>query len=362
MFSGQQEAAIKAVKSWMSDKDQQVFRLFGYAGTGKTTLARTFAREVKGNTLFCAFTGKAALMMRKKGCPGASTIHSLIYLVDEASPEWQPKWQLNPASEANNAKLIVVDECSMVDEALARDLLSFGKKILVLGDPAQLPPVKGAGFFIDAEPDVMLTEVHRQAAENPIIAMSMAVRSGERLEIGRYGDSKVIRRSDVDAEQILAADQVLVGVNRTRKSYNTRIRELKGHGPGPQQGDKLVCLKNDKEKKLLNGGLWQIEKIAGRTKIGTKLLISSEDHVERKPTKVLVRNEFFSGTEEGLSWEDLRGTDQFCYGYALTVHKSQGSQWNDVVVFDESHAFREHQSNHLYTAITRAAERVTVVV
>ena len=57
----------------------------------------------------------------------------------------------------------------MVDEDLGRDLLSFGKPVLVLGDPAQLPPVKGGGFFTEAEPDVMLTEVHRQAADNPII-------------------------------------------------------------------------------------------------------------------------------------------------------------------------------------------------
>ena len=101
-------------------------------------------------------------------------------------------------------------------------------KILVLGDPAQLPPVKGGGFFTEAEPDIMLSEVHRQARDNPIVHMSMVIREGGDLERGTYGDSRIISRREIDADSILAADQVLVGTNRTRRLYNGRIRELKG--------------------------------------------------------------------------------------------------------------------------------------
>ena len=186
VWSTEQDRALSAVAAWLKEPRAQVFRLFGYAGTGKTTLARHLAESVDGEVAFGAFTGKAALVMRSKGCKDARTIHSLIYRAKEVESE-EPSFELNEDSEAANAALIVIDECSMVDEEFGRDLLSFGKKVLVLGDPAQLPPVKGGGYFTEAEPDVMLTEVHRQAADDPIIRLSMIVREGRRLEYGVYG-------------------------------------------------------------------------------------------------------------------------------------------------------------------------------
>ncbi len=135
--------------------------------------------------------------MRAKGCKDARTIHGLIYRPKSMEDE-EPSFVLNEDSAAAKASLIVVDECSMVDAELGRDLLSFSKKVLVLGDPAQLPPVKGGGFFTEAEPDIMLTEVHRQAADDPIIRMSMLVRDGGRVSRGAYGRSRVIGRDEVD--------------------------------------------------------------------------------------------------------------------------------------------------------------------
>ena len=78
----------------------------------------------------------------------------------------------------------------MVDAELGRDLMSFGVPVLVLGDPAQLPPIQGGGFFTEAEPDMMLTEVHRQAEDNPIIRLSMDIRAGRDLDLGRYGETE----------------------------------------------------------------------------------------------------------------------------------------------------------------------------
>lgn len=258
-WSPQQDAALTAVADWLKVGSPQLFRLFGYAGTGKTTLARHIAEGVDGTVVFAAFTGKAALVLRNKGCEGAQTIHSLIYRsrgVDEESPTFV----LNRESTAAKAKLIIIDECSMVDEDLGRDLLSFGTPVLVLGDPAQLPPVKGGGFFTEVEPDVMLTEVHRQAADNPIVRMSMIVREGGRLEIGDYGASRIIRRAEITPEVVLSADQVLVGLNKTRRQYNARMRQLMGHVANvPAVGEKLVCLRNDKSKGLLNGGAWIVQ-------------------------------------------------------------------------------------------------------
>jgi exodeoxyribonuclease-5 len=151
---------------------KQVFRLFGYAGTGKTTLAKELAKTVKGRVLYATFTGKASLVLRKKGCEDASTIHSLIYKVEVCEKTGEASFILNRDSDLADAALLIVDEVSMVGR-IWRRTCSASTKILVLGDPAQLPPVKDEGFFINAAPDVMLTEVHRQAQDNPIIRLSM---------------------------------------------------------------------------------------------------------------------------------------------------------------------------------------------
>lgn len=366
-WSPQQEQALKRVSEWIKSGDEQIFRLFGFAGTGKTTLATHFAEDVDGDVIFGAFTGKAAHVLRSKGCHNASTIHSMIYkLIDDAKNV--PQFRLNPQSPVKKAKLVIIDECSMVDEKLGRDLMSFGTKILVLGDPAQLPPVKGAGFFTSAKPDVMLTEIHRQARDNPIIQMAMSVREGHRLEIGNYGESRVIQAGTLTTADAMGADQVLVGINRTRRSYNARLRTLKGFETrDPELNDRLVCLRNNHEKGLLNGSIWIVEKILDRPVLtagnATEMIVSPEDGGEdSQHVEVNVLQHFFEGRERDLDWHDRRESDEFDFGYALTVHKAQGSQWNEVLLFDESGAFREDRNRWLYTGITRAAERLTVVI
>ncbi len=360
MWSPQQDRALVEIATWLKTGRPQIFRLFGYAGTGKTTLARHIAEGIDGDVVFAAYTGKAALVLRSKGCDDARTIHSLIYRPQDIDSE-VPSFVINEQSPANAASLIIVDECSMVDEDLGRDLLSFGRPVLVLGDPAQLPPVKGGGFFTEAQPDFMLTEVHRQAADNPIIRMSMIVREGGWLDRGAYGESSVIARDAIDSATVTRADQVLVGLNRTRKLYNKRLRELFGFsGSLPEAGDKLVCLKNDRKKGLLNGGIWTVKLMAPARSGKLRMSLVPEDDAARKPLRVRVLPAFFESEEE-IPYTLRRDSDEFDFGYALTVHKAQGSQWNDMVLFDESWAFREHRSRWLYTGITRAAERITIV-
>jgi ATP-dependent exoDNAse (exonuclease V) alpha subunit len=361
-WSPQQDDALKAVRRWLKAGERQVFRLFGYAGTGKTTLARHIAEDADGDVCFAAYTGKAAHVMRAKGAKRAGTIHSLIYR-PRGEDERGPTFVLNEDSAAGKAALVVIDECSMVDAEIGRDLLSFGTPVLVLGDPAQLPPIAGGGFFTEAEPDVMLTEVHRQAADDPIVRLSMIVREGGQLELGTYGESSVIRREELGPDAVLDADQVLVGRNSTRRRYNTRIRELLCRdGPVPVAGDTLVCLRNDRKRGLLNGSLWHVDGVRKPRKGLLRYAVSPDDGGPGKRRAVVSINPaFFDGTVDALPFAERRRSDEFDFGYVLTVHKAQGSQWDTVMLFDESFAFRENRARWLYTGITRAATRVTVV-
>src|SRR5262245_60777722 len=242
--SDTQARAIVEIKDWFQNRtdEQQVFRLFGYAGSGKSTVLkftldelgldphrsdRTGGSCVPG-VVTATFTGKAALVLRRKGTP-ARTIHSLIYSVIAATEEEvaaavtkieeaekkarmltgfdrtaaeagieamrqalsgmkKPRFALNPQSDAAHAQLIVLDEVSMVGEEMARDLLSFKKPILVLGDPGQLPPIHGEGAFTRDPPDVMLTEIHRQAGESAIIRLATMARQAEPIGLGRHDD------------------------------------------------------------------------------------------------------------------------------------------------------------------------------
>lgn len=418
-WSPQQDKALLGVSRWLQNPDgKQLYRLFGYAGTGKTTLARHLAEGVDGTVLFAAYTGKAASVLRRSGATSAQTLHSLIYnpkgasqerlgelkreleevqhMIAEARSEaagdidlhhdWEPpqeladremrlkgeiraeeknvqrpNFSLNLDSNLRHAALLVVDECSMVDEEMAMDILSFKVPVLVLGDPAQLPPVSGTGYFTNAEPDMLLTEIHRQARDNPIIDLATTVRSGGKLTHGAYGDSAVIHRAT--PELALGADQLLVGKNATRMATNKRVRELMNRSGShwPKEGEKLVCLRNDRELGLLNGTLH--EATADAEELGGYVNLRIRPEEGGESITVPAHCEHFWGDPDQIGYWDRLNAQEFTYGYALTVHKSQGSQWGKVMIIDESHVFRDPATRRkwLYTAITRAADAVTIV-
>lgn len=364
----------------------QIFKIFGFAGSGKTTIAARKAQDLGGGVLAATFTGKAALVMRKKGFD-CSTIHSLIYVpkmvevLDEAgnpTGEEQLEFVLNEESDLWNAKLLVVDEVSMVNEELAKDLLSFNIPILVLGDPGQLPPVSGTGYFMTGRPDVMLTEIHRQALNNPIIKMSMDIRLGRGTRLGVYENPNggqasrvILKRQLAKDSDLVSAQQVICGINRTRRNFNADIRRFIGFDQmaQPMVGDKLICLRNNRQKKLFNGGMWQV--VAPPTFDGEvfELRLSSLDQSgvtigggAHRDNQIKVPLEFFIGEEEKLTGAKRRKFDEFDFGYAITAHKSQGSQWDNVLVYNENYCFRESAVQWLYTAITRAAESLTLVI
>jgi exodeoxyribonuclease-5 len=173
----------------------------------------------------------------------------------------------------------------------------------------------------------------------------------------------VVKREAFDPQRALETDQILVGRNNTRRAYNMRLRERKGFtDPLPLAGDKLVCLRNNRKKGLFNGGLWNVaERPTTRRQI-LKLRLTPDEGYAGKGVKVSVRPECFTGKIEEIDWPARKKYDEFDFGYVLTVHKAQGSQWDDVVLFDESFAFPDSRERWLYTGITRAAKRLTVVV
>lgn len=387
-----QNAALSAVAAWheqcldemMSNAgkpeamrkplSKPVFRLFGWAGTGKTTLAKHLAATLNGNgAVFAAFTGKAALVMRQKGCEGARTIHSLIYTAEVDEETGKVSFILNEGSSLASASLLVVDEVSMVSTALARDILRFDVPVLALGDPFQLPPVEGKdegetkpGFFTNAEPDHMLTDIHRQSLDNPIVRIATSIRLGEPLRYGAYGQSEIRPVREITAQRVLAADQVLVGKNETRRGYNARIRALLSRDNLlPEPGDRLICLKNDRTMGIFNGSQFVATNVKApkRGKKNDGLMRVEAQSLDIETDKLFplkIHRKMFEGGYYDMPWEARRGLQEVDYAYAMTVHKAQGSQWDDVVIKDEGGVFREDSRRWLYTGVTRAANRISI--
>jgi len=424
--SPQQADAIRAIVDWFQYRthQQQVFRLFGFAGSGKSTVI-THAIQALGidvtasddkeeasrrRILFAAFTGKAALVMTRKGTP-ASTIHSLIYRVSEATPEeidrverdlldlqrglgrmapaerafaemqisklqlrladiHKPTFLLNEQSLVRDADLIVLDEVSMVGPEMAADLLAFGKPILVLGDPGQLPPIKGTGAFTEVVPDIMLTEIHRQAGESAIIRLATMARQGIDIPPGEH-DAHVwkLPRNAVRPEQMLRGGQVICGRNDTRRWLNSQIKQAAGF-PAPYpvgQDEKLICLKNRHDLGLVNGMFLSLAEIKDESDLAFSATITTEDGLA-----ISGRYRFYKGhyddhvryDRERLTrdYREMRGLIESSWGYAITCHKAQGSQWTNVVVYDDGLSrTAEDRNRWLYTAITRA-ERGLVIL
>lgn len=357
----QQEAAHAAVVDWMEQRDRNVFRLFGYAGTGKTTIAKQIARTVSerwGRVSFGAYTGKAASVLRSKGCSPAQTIHGLTYKLVGEDEKGNPTFEFSSKNlRSRKPAMIIIDECSMVDEQMGRDLLSHGIPILVLGDPAQLPPVSGAGYFTSAKPDVLLTDVHRQGEDSGIIKLATLARSGNRLPEGVHDESRVIGLRDLRTVQQSSFDQILVGTNKARAAINAKVRADLGFGGAlPSVGEKVICLRNDHKLRVMNGETGIVLRTDHAwTADLTELEIDFDGNVV---TTFAPTAPFLDPT---VKVPFLSGQLLLDFGYAITVHKSQGSQWDHVLLHDESRVFRDDRHRWLYTGVTRAAKSITIV-
>ena len=424
-LTAEQEAGIEEIKKWYEDAQDGLrgcFRLFGPAGTGKTTMAKSIPGALGTRAKFMTFTGKAAHVLQRKGVAGAKTIHSSIYYPvsdEETKRELQElretvahaegyvgrateggwanetelsahldedrerieelesqsrrlRWEWNPMAMAEEAPgVIILDEVSMVNGRLAEDIERYGIPVLVLGDPAQLPPVEGGGHYINGAPDFMLETIHRQALESPVLELATRIRLSQGPGLG-------MTSADTEPANLAAAmeaSQVIVWSNKRRWAMITAMRNRWGRPAGkPVEGDRIMCLTNNRDLAVFNGQQFTVLESREAAMGPTLTLLDDDGHTRTIPC--------FADGFAGMDLEKqakgsgagIRGPRMLAtFGQAITCHKSQGSEWDSVYVVNEipnmmamvtrNKGAREAEAQArqwLYTAVTRAAERVTI--
>ncbi len=379
-----QEEGIKIAKERF--KNREPFTCIGgFAGTGKSTLVKFLVSELNikpKDIAYATFTGKASLVLQQKGHSGAMTLHKLLYKSfkrPDGSFAHIPKEELD-----RDYKLIVVDEVSMVPKKIWDLLMTHRIHVIALGDPFQLPAI-GEDNGVLAKPHVFLDEVMRQALESDIIKLSMDIRNGKPLQLMNGNDVKVISKSQLVAGMYTWADQILCGKNTTRRMVNSQMRQILGHGAEPQVGDKVICLKNywdsetDMGDPLINGMIGTIEDVTlGQDEgvLGRKMKMTFSpdfnDSIAELPTVdyKLIKEGNPTNAKEPYQPGKWRGKKpqqklfEFDYGYCITVHKSQGSQFNKVLIFNEKLKGQSEIEylRWLYTAVTRAVDKLVIVI
>lgn len=386
------EIALKRYK-----EDYQYTVIAGYAGTGKSTLVKfiiaALAQECgikpEEDVVFTSFTGKATQVLQRKGNKNVRTLHKLLYNHYPLPNGGYRRERI----EDLGYKIVVVDECSMVPKSLFVDLARHEDiYIICLGDPGQLPPVNSNedNHLLDC-PHVFLDEIMRQAQESEIIQLTMKIRNGEPIEYMKGQEVQVIKKSELNTGMLLWADQVLVGTNGMRNIINDQMRQLQGKEGEPQDGDKVICLRNywevfsDDANALVNGTIGTLEDVY-ETGINIAPYKTTDNETRMKIINANFRTEdeqgyynlsmdkkLFKGTEPTLDWKTSFKMSknprtknflpmEFTYAYAITTHKSQGSEWDKVLVIEERFPFdKEEHKRWLYTACTRAAQKLVLV-
>ena len=362
----------------------------GYAGSGKSTLVKFIVQSLPGidpetDVVYATFTGKAAQVLLKKGNKNVSTLHKLLY---ESLPRPDGTWYRKPV-ERIPYKIVVVDEVSMVPQSMIEQLFKYSIYLLALGDPFQLPPInKDDANTLLNKPHVFLDEIMRQAQESEIIRVSMDIREGKDLSLLDGKEVKIFDNSQFTEDMLLWADQVLVATNQTRINLNNTMRRLLGREGGPQDGDKVICLKNewdilaDNEDPLVNGTIGFLKDsystyvnfprflgghrfdvlqsdfvtdggaIFNNLNMDKKMIMTGEKCCDWKTAYTIGRN---------INHKN-KLPKEFTYGYAITGHKAQGSQWEKVLIVEENFPFdKTEHARWLYTCLTRAEEKAVII-
>jgi exodeoxyribonuclease-5 len=271
----------------------------------------------------------------------------------------QPSFIIQPKNPFRSGSIIALDECSMAGEEEGQDLLSFGIPVLVLGDPYQLPPIKGKGYF-NSRPDYILTQIHRQAENSPIIKLATMAREGRRPPVGKHGDSRVMSRRAVTLTDLCDVDQVITGSNKARIDLNRKIRRHRGFtAEYPEKGEKIICLRNSAKTGILNGQLFELDEDVVEFDNWT-VQVST---VEGK--KFRVHKDCFHDPDALKSWDYQRRklAEEIDWAWALTAHKTQGSEFPSTLVYADMWQWNpEEFSRWLYSALTRASDRTILAL
>jgi exodeoxyribonuclease-5 len=397
------------------------FFLKGYAGTGKTTMLAVLADNLGDKCVVLTPTNKAAQVLRDKGIMKARTIHSTLYqpmevivpkrdrhdniiyiknsdgsvLKDKESGDPIPEvkerkmeFQLKSYEENDLPPIALVDEGSMVTADIFDDLKLSFKKIIFFGDGFQLPPVKSKDVFSKMPADIFLDEVHRVALENPIIRYATSIRNGEEIDLSEIAcdEIKTCSPNNTKLYQCLVDKnvQAITWTNRSRRAINNQIRKCKGYRDNwLEDGESIIATQNIRVRsfdgdnlKFYNG---ELVKVSGEyeTTYDNFKALSVKTQCDRYQMMWPFWNEgFFDLKDNYNSWnaemqrrkqsvnKPKFGSD-FDFAYCLTAHKSQGSEFDNVAVWDQRHMMRnsskEEQQRWYYTAITRAKERLLIV-
>jgi exodeoxyribonuclease V len=417
-LSPDQRSVYESMLDWTNSERGTVLTVGGFAGTGKSTLLSLFASEVSLKTAYICFTGRASSVLDRKlnaagvgttnrsqtdddrkldgdfghlfyspmddeaSRPFCGTIHRLLYrpFIDSETEEllgWEKREELD-----RDYDLVVIDEASMVDSRIVADILQHGVRILAVGDHGQLPPVMGEGTLM-ANPHLRLEKIHRQAEGSPIIQLSRILREEGRLarELAdnsqlRFGSTRDILHPSLATmlSQHKLDAAVLCWRNATRIHVNRTVRGHMGYaGKPPQPGEPLIALKN--YPPVYNGmrGLLTEETTPSDEWWRLRAKIEFPDEGIPEEEHEICRDQFhrarpFDSVDE-LKAAGMRAFAMshagrfFDFGYAMTIHKSQGSQFKHAVVMvDWKQNYDNENTRRLaYTAITRASEKLSVL-
>ncbi|MEG0775717.1 ATP-binding domain-containing protein [Clostridium sp.] len=357
-------------------------------GTGKSTLIKYLLTELKidpSKIGYACYTGKASLVLQRKGHEEAMTLHRLLYKTfknKDGTFSHIPKEELSEPYE-----ILIFDEVSMIPTSIWNHALKYGVHIIALGDPFQLPALYEENGILD-KPHVFLTEVMRQALDSEIIKISMDVRNGVPLKPYDGKEVKIIEKHQLVSGMYTWADQIICGTNATRRKINAQMRELLGYGAEPQEGDKIICLKNywnelnEYGDPLINGMIGTLSNVEfGKDQgvLGKPMMIDfTPDFINDNDNLGMMKdlsidyklitegNPTFARDAKPIyqNGKKVPFPKEFDYGYCITTHKSQGSEYNNVLLFTER--FRsmtnEDYQKALYTGITRASSKIVIVL
>ena len=375
----------------------------GYAGTGKTTLLAHLRTQIERSfpalsVAFVTYTGKASSVLKSKlnGQRVAThndfigTIHRLIY---KPITKWDHQlkcfvvtgWKLKD-EEDMYYDLIIIDEGSMVSSKIWEDLKSLGTPMIVMGDHGQLPPI-GDSFSLMRHPDFKLTEIHRQALNSPIIKLSKFVRENGYIPGNRIFSNEVFKLSwnhpkckHIWENKVVFDENMIVlcAFNATRADLNQRIREKLGYTKNskiPEPSERIVCLQNDHKRGIMNGQIGNMVWVMPESYDLYRMTVSVDEFPD--PVECCVASKCFGQvtyTNYDKSMEHkkqfkyaigkgLEPINYFDFGYAMSVHKSQGSEWDRVILFEQrtKHWDDEYYARWLYTAITRARTKLFII-